>query len=281
MEFCRFADFADNLFFMLGDVNKRFMLVYLIIGLAGFLTMFALKAVALYTIAVREGYDNKWMAFVPFLNTYYIGVVSDKNKVIGLKTKTLGIITASIEFVYVAVYVLNFVAQFLIFEGGYSVPEMDYMGLGGNVIEYYTGSYTLKTLPQSLTWAGWIFLHGDIFIYVLDMMCLLTTLFLLMAFFQTYACNHYILFMLLSAIMPLAGIFMFAARNNRGRNYVEYIKERQYRQYQQYQEYMRMNGSSGNGGANPYNGGSFYGTPENRSDGDGGRPSAPKDPFED
>ena len=293
MDFCSFTDTADSLFFILGDVNKRFMLWYLVIGAIGFLVMFTFKAIALYTIAAREGYKNKWMAFVPFLNTYYIGVVSDKNKVVGLKPATVGIVAASLEFVYVALYCVYFTAQFLIFDGGYATPISELMVMGGRETQYYMG-YNLAQLPQSLEWAGWVYAYFDVFIYVTDMLSVISSIFLLMAFFQTYASRHYIAFALLSSIFPISGIFMFVSRNNRGQNYVQYLKDRQYRQYQQYQEYMRMNNNYNNynQNANPYNGQSFYGTPDNHSEGannsnggyqngESGRPHEPKDPFED
>ena len=54
--------------------------VQLLIGGLCFALVFVFQGIALYTIASRYGYKNKWMAFLPFFNTYYIGVCAQKNK---------------------------------------------------------------------------------------------------------------------------------------------------------------------------------------------------------
>ena len=271
MEFVTFTDFADALFLVIGnDVYKRYMWVYLLIGAIGFAIIYAFKAVALFTIARREGYNNSWMAFVPFLNTYYIGVVSEKNKIFNIRPKNMAIVAAVAEFLYVVLNVIYYVAQFLIFQGGYATPDTGYMVIGNVETPYFTGTYTLAELPASLEWAGWVNAYfANAFLSWLSIICLLSNIFVLIAFFQTYSCRYYVLFSLLSAIFPLSGIFIFVVRNNAGKNYAQYLKEKQYRQYQQYQEYMRQNGGFNNpNGSDPYNGGSAFGS------------APPKDPFD-
>ena len=74
MDFFEYANLA--LQFVDGGL---FWVPFLVGGLC-FATVFVFEGVALYTIAKREGYKNKWMAFIPFFNTYYIGVCAQKNK---------------------------------------------------------------------------------------------------------------------------------------------------------------------------------------------------------
>lgn len=274
MEFISFTDTADTLFLLIGnDVYKRYLWIYFLIGAICFAIVYAFKAAALFIIARREGYNHRWMAFVPFLNTYYTGVVSSKNKILSLKPATVAIVAAAIEFVYVAMYIVYCVAQLLIFEGGYATPDINYMAVGNEVREIFTGSYVLGELPHSLDWAGWVFTYfNSAFLYWLSLLNLVLTIFLMIAFFQTYACRRYVLFALLASIFSISGILMFAVRNNAGKNYGQYLKEKQYRQYQMYQEYMRQNGgfNNNNYGSNPYNGGSLYGSPSDPFDGMGG-----------
>ncbi|MDE5766021.1 MAG: hypothetical protein K2I17_02510 [Clostridia bacterium] len=254
MEFFETADLAELLFFT--DVYKRYMWAYLLIAGLVFAILYVFKAVALFTIARREGYKNSWMAFVPLVNTYYIGVVSDKNRIYGAKPKYISLAAALLETAYVALGVLYYVAKFIIFKGGYAAPEYSTFVLaGGTTMEIPNGNYTPVNLPESLDWAWWVLSHlQDYIMYWVQLALIILNVFLLISFFRTYASSRYLLFSILCVIFPVTGIIMFAVRNNRGRNYMEYIKEQQQRQYRMYQEYMR------NGQGGPYGqGGSYYG----------------------
>lgn len=250
------------------------MWAYLLIAGVCFAVVYVFQSIGLYTIACRGGFKNKWMAFVPFLNTYYIGVLAEKNKIFNFKAKYVAIVAAVLEFVYVCLSALYIVAKFLIFDGGYAVPEYEiYTYLGA---EYTILSYNLSSLPHGLAWAGTVYNYfPNAVLSWISMLNLVVTIFLLIAFFQTYSCRHYVLFALLSVFFPIKGIFIFAVRNNAGKNYGQYLREKQQRQYQAYQEYMRRNGGFNNGGynnynnQNPYNGGSYF-----------GGNSTPRDPFD-
>lgn len=281
MEFVTFTEIADAFFLILfKDVYKRYMWAYFLIGAVCFAVLHTFKAIALYVIARREGFKNRWMAFIPFFSTYYIGVVSDKNKVFRMKAKSVALAAAIIEFLCVAMNIVYYVAQYIIFDGGYAVPDYATSQIGNEMFEYFYGEYTIQGLPDNLYAIGWIYAYfSNAFLYWLSLLSMLSNLFLLICFFQTYACKRYVLFSLLSILLSVSGVFMFAVRNNRGRNYGQYLRERQQIRYQQYQEYLRQNGGYNNpnnpnwqNGSNPYNGGSYYGgnTPPDPFDGMGG-----------
>ena len=272
MEFFDFANLGETIFLLFGnDVYKQFMWAYLLIGGVCFAVVYAFQAIGLYRIASREGYDKKWMAFVPILNTYYIGVVADKNKVYKFKAKHIAIVAAVLELAYVVLATVYYIAQFLIFDGNFAVPEYEMGYYFGAEMMTFTG-YSLEALPHSLEWAGWVFAYfEEAFLSWLGLLNLVANVLLMIAFFQTYACKHYVLFAIFAIIFPIKGILIFAVRNNSGKNYMQYVKEKQQRQYQQYQEYMRQHGGYNNfnpNGPNPY-GGSYY-----------GGNSAPQDPFD-
>ncbi|MDE6691334.1 MAG: hypothetical protein K2K04_05125, partial [Clostridia bacterium] len=227
-----------------------------------------------YTIATREGFKNKWMALLPFFNTYYIGVVSDKNKVFKVKAKYISLAAALVEAVYCGLAILYYVAVRLIFSGGYAEPVYETM-IYGTQIEMLAG-YNLDLLPANLSWAGWVFANmQDYIVYWVQLAYLILKVFILVSFFRTYASPRYLLFSIFSALLPIGGVFMFAVRNNRGKSYVEYIREQQQRQYRMYQEYMRNHGANGQGGTDY---GANYGSDNNPYAQP--RPSAPpEDPF--
>ncbi len=277
MEFFEFASIAEAAF--INDVGKNFLWAYLVIGGACFALVYAFEAVALFTIATRAGIKGRWMAFVPFFNTYYIGVVSEKNKIFNSKPKYYSLAAAIVEAVYVALYILYYVAVYLIFSGGYAVPEYTPVVIGSVTTEVLSGYTAAANLPESLNWAWWVCANLQNYVlYWIQFVYLILNVFLLISFFRTYSTPRYVLFAIVSVLLPVKGIMMFAVRNNRGKNYVEYVKEQQQRQYRMYQEYMRNNYN---------NNGSVYGNDyrANPSQGSydpaqgGSNSSAPEDPF--
>lgn len=280
MEFFEIANIAEVAF--MSDVYKRYMWAYLAIGGCVFAVIYILRAVALYTIAVREGFKNRWMAFVPFFSTYYIGVVSEKNTVFRVKAKYVSLAAAVIEVIYCALAILYYVAMYLVFKGGYAKPVYETMVYFGKQMEVLTG-YDLGELPANLSWADWVFSNfSDYILSWVQLAYVILNVFLLISFFRTYASPRYVLFSVLSILFPIGGIFMFAVRNNRGKNYVEYLKEQRQRQYRMYQEYMRgqggMDGQNGQGGSNY---GSYYGGGQGDPYAQQRPQTPPDDPFGD
>ncbi len=293
MEFFEFASITELAF--MSDVYKRYLWSYLVIGGCLFAVVYILQSVALYTIASREGFKNKWMAFVPFFNTYYIGVVSDKNNVFKVKAKYVSLAAAIVEAVYCALAVLYYVAMYLIFKGGYAEPIYETM-VYGTQIDFLSG-YNLETLPEHLNWAGWVFANlQDYVLYWVQLAYIILKVFILVSFFRTYAARRYFLFSLFSVFFPLGGVFMFVVRNNRGKSYMEYIREQQQMQYRMYQEYMRNHGADGQNNGSNYGGQNnpyeqqrpstppedpFGGLGSSDGGNSGGRGGNPSDPFDD
>lgn len=252
MEFFKIASIAE--FAFMSDVYKQYLWAYLVIGACLFAVIYILQAVALYTIAKREGFKNRWFAFVPFFNTYYIGVVSEKNPVFRTKAKYVSLAAAVIEAAYCALAILYYVAMFIIFKGGYAEVNYETVVYFGRQMDIPT-NYNLY-LPDNLSWAGWVFNNFEE--YILSWVQLVYTIlkiFILVSFFRTYASPRYVLFSILSIFFPVGGIFMFVVRNNRGKNYIEYLREQQQRQYKMYQDYMRSNGGMDGQGGSGYGGG--------------------------
>ena len=273
MEFFEIASITELAF--MKDAYKNYLWAYLLIGGCIFAVIYILQAVALYTIARREGFKNKWMAFLPFFNTYYIGVVSEKNTVFRTKAKYVSLAAALVEVVYCALSVLYYVAMYLIFKGGYAEPVYETM-VYGTQFEFLTG-YELA-LPDNLAWAGWVFGNlQDYVLYWVQLAYMILKVFILVAFFRTYASPRYVLFSVLSVLFPIGGIFMFVVRNNRGKNYLEYIRELRQRQYRMYQEYMRGNGGTDGQGGSNY--GSGYGGGQSDPYAQQRPQTPPDDPF--
>ena len=275
MDFFKYASIA-------GEFAPTKLWVQLLIGGLCFAIVFILEAIALFTIATRNGYKNKWMAFIPFFNTYYIGVCAQKNRFYNVSTKTIGLAAAIFEAVLVALYIFSLVSGSLI--ENYLV-EVEDTYLGMTVTMYQINS---EAVPDNLQWAVWVFTYMDRYILrVLDMVFLILEIILLICFFQTYACRRYVLFAVTSILFPVMGILFFIVRNNKGVNYKDFIRAEQARQYQQYQQYRQQNYN------NPYNQNPYNRNPYNNPSNNNGDPfdefggngnsngSSGGDPFDD
>lgn len=271
MDFFIYASTASNF-------TQEFWLQFLIGGLC-FVVVFIFQGIALYTMASREGYKNKWMAFIPFFNTYYIGVCAQKNKFYNIDTKKIGLTAAIFEGVLFALYVVYYVACILIIESGVGANlSSDWFGAG----EYSYNLETVRSVRPDLVWAAWM--YNYMYDYILSVLMLVFTLIevsLLICFFQTYACRRYVLFTITSILFPVQGVLFFIIRNNKALNYKEYLRIEQAKQYAMYQQYHQQHFNRNpydRDYNNPYGNNSYNNPPPPSGNGSGGG-NAPDDPF--
>lgn len=230
--------------------------------------LYVFQSIGLYTIASREGYAHKWMAFVPFLNVYYIGVCSQKNKFLSIGAKKIGIIAAVYEAVVVGLYILFYVAWWYLEKSGGILRDPGGLTDAGITFPRVYLAPNFNINHPDLIWAGWCYnyLRLSILSWV-NVGYMFVEIVLLNLFFQTYAPRHYIVYTILCVFFPIAPIFIFVSRNNPSVNFAEYTRMMQERIYRQYRSQQN----------DPYNG--YNGRPT-----EGYRPeerpsSAPKDPF--
>ena len=283
-------------FFKYMPISQQFSVTpwaqYLIGGLC-FAIVFIFEAIALFTIAKRNGYKNKWMAFIPFFNTYYIGVCAQKNSFYKINAKTIGLVAAILEAVLVSLYIFDEITFNILKNGGYLLKDVE--TTYSLTIETYVVS---NDIPASIAWAKWVYEYlAAYFIRILNLFYVFVEVILLICFFQTYACRRYVLFSITSVIFPIMGILFFIVRNNKAMNYRDFVRAEQARQYQQYQQYRQQNYNNNpynqNYNQNPYNRNPYDNPPNGGSgadpfDGFGGSGNAngnsnnpPDDPFED
>lgn len=307
MEFVAFANSAELIisYFWEDMPLYNLLMISLLVGALCYAVIYVFQAVALYSIAKREGYGRKWMAFVPFFNAYYIGVVSEKNKIFNISPKKFSLALAITDFVLVALYAVFYISGGLIFAGGFYNEVTELVLIGGQQIPVIVG-YESAGVPEALAWAGWFFDWVEIcFIDWINLIQIVLTVFVVDAFFQTYSGRHHVLFTVFSILFPIKGILFFVVRNNTGKNYRDYLREQQQKQFQMYQQYARQNMNGGTYNYNPYtgqpinhdgdpyqnsgssNGGSNqdpfdgFGESDNNKSNGGKRSGDPGDPFDD
>ncbi len=275
MDFFELIYYAE--FFISYDASDPFKSFWMSLVIAGalFLVLYVLQAVALWTISGREGYKHRWMAFVPILNTYYIGVVSDKNRFYHFPAKSISAALAVVELLLVIGNIIDYAVAGIVYAGNLYEPVystyFDAMILSG-----YTASAAISN-----TWLGWIFDNLDAYVLTwVNLVYILLHVLVVITFFQTYACRRYVIMSIASVFFPVKAILMFAVRNNRGLNYRDYVRGEQRRRYEMYQQYSDQNGGNNYGGYNPYSGRPSAPPPGNPYSSSSGNSSSAEDPFD-
>ncbi len=245
MDFFQYANIVDSF----ATFETRW-LTYLVGGLC-YAVVYAFLVVGLFIIAKREGFKNKWMIFIPILNTFYFGVCAKKNKLFGaIDARIVSAICAVLELALVVCNVMYYVSfETLISSGNLSEVLWD----DGYGYTYYV--YQLNgTVPASLSWASWCYMDlPDYVTWWLDILYMVLQLATFVLFFKTYAARRYLLFSITGVLFPIQGILVYTVKGNKGYNYNDFIRQQQQVQYQAYQQQMRNNPNGGNPySTNPY-----------------------------
>ena len=217
-----------------------------------YLILVVFGGIGLSKLAKKQGLKHRWMAFLPFLNTYYAGKLAGETQFFGQKMKRVGLYAMISEILYVALQLFVFVAVIISFFPQYRTLEIEDGVLSG--------------VPNDDAMPAWIdpaVTYGSLVAYLLWFFVIVFFCVLYVSFFRKYYARGPILLAFLSAVLPFRGFTIFAVRNNAPVDYNDYIRRRT-------QAYMRNNGyQPPYGPYGPGNGG--YG-----SDG----PQSGPDPFE-
>lgn len=268
MDFFEYASIASSF------VTGQLWVSYLVGGLC-FAVVYIFQAMALYTIAQREGFPDKWMAFVPFFNTYYIGVCGQKNRTFRtVDTKKIAIAAGILEAVLFVGYMIYNIALARLDAADCFMYTEEETVLGVVRIQ----SLSAKAAELSMDWEAWCYNYLDSYIlFWLNLAFIFMEVLILSAFFQTYASRRYFLFTITSIFLPIQGILFFVVRNNRGQNYREFMYAEQARQYNMYRQYQQRQ----NPYNNPYDNSNnpYANPPQNGQNTEPSRPNPPEDPF--
>ncbi len=271
MEFFNYQAIAQLLF------GYKNILAQIIFASICFLIVFAFKCAALYRVSKREEYSHRWMAFIPFLNTYYMGVCSKKNDMRSIKIEFFALITMFLEMVVFGLMLFSYIQMCqlvdyanikTVVEGNYQTQIIEYVGVPADM-QWKLGFINMNS-PYSMLSA------------LVELAYLVCQCFLISAYFKTYGSIRYGGHVLVSVFLPIQGIVMFTTSNRRAKNYNEYVlkeRERIYRTHQQGQYY----------GSNPYaqprnntgEGNPFDDFPESNGSGGGTYRNENSNPFDD
>jgi hypothetical protein len=170
---------------------------------------------------------------------------------------------------------VELIAIFVLTANGYiQIGYSTIVSVSGSTVAIPNGlELASTTVSADLAWAAWVavYLNGYVTTWF-SLIYSVAEIGVLVAFFQTYYTKHYIMFAIFAFLFPIKGVLMFVVRNNKGKNYRDYIREQQARQYAAYQEYNRRMSENNPYNYNPYSGrtqpptqGNPYETPRSNS----------------
>ena len=214
-----------------------------------YLILVVFGGIGLSKLAKKQGLKHRWMAFLPFLNTYYAGKLAGETQFFGQKMKRVGLYAMISEILYVALQLFVFAAVIISY-----FPEYRTLEVSDGVM---TGAAN-EAMPS---WIEPAVTYGNLVAYLLWFFVIVFFCVLFVAFFRKYYARGPILLAFLSAVLPFRGFTIFAVRNNAPVDYNDYIRRRT-------QAYMRNNGYNQPpyGPYGPGNGGYGSGGPQNGPD---------------
>lgn len=214
-----------------------------------YLILVVFGGIGLNKLAKKQGLKHHWMAFLPFLNTYYAGKLAGETQFFGQKMKRVGLYAMISEILYVALQLFVFAAVIISY-----FPEYRTLEVSDGVM---TGAAN-EAMPS---WIEPAVTYGNLVAYLLWFFVIVFFCVLFVAFFRKYYARGPILLAFLSAVLPFRGFTIFAVRNNAPVDYNDYIRRRT-------QAYMRNNGYNQPpyGPYGPGNGGYGSGGPQNGPD---------------
>ncbi len=284
MDFFEYTDLTRQILDLFPGERLEFW-VSMIVGGACFLIVYIFQSIGLYTIARREGFNHRWMAFLPFFNTYYLGVCGQKNRFFNIDTKKIAIAAAITEAVLFAMYTLFYVALATL-EANNLFETVSRVGEAGETAtENIFLPDSFASDHPALAWAGWCYNYLDIILGIVELVYLFILVVILNCFFQTYSAKHYFLFTLACIFFPIQGIMVFVVRNNRAMSYSEYVRRMQEQAYMRYRNQQNAYGNpyERGYGNDPYEtprGGGTDGNDEPFSEYGSGKDGGGDDPFD-
>ncbi len=207
------ASMSDAVYFsIVFGIPAALYLVCLIIGGLG-----------LSRMAKFAGIGNRWMAFVPFLNTYYAQKLGGEASVFGAKMKRAGLYAMLVEIFYVLLNVFTIVLSIYLSQSAFydEVTDVE-TGLTSLV-------FNLNLVPENMRWA--YFLTNETGLGALDIVTSLLGLALVFFFcvlynsvYRKYYIRSPFLLTFLSAVLPGRAFCLYAVRNNAPVDYDAYVR---------------------------------------------------------
>ena len=241
------------------DLMIKIQSISLYVAAGLYVLCLALGGYGLMRMANKAGMKYGWLAFFPFLNTWYAGKLAGETALFGKKMKRAGLYAMIVEIVYVAFNIFSLIVWFGLMQPQYYTQQFN----SDNTM--WVPILELSQIPTGLRW---LVTANNVNYYlgtVFDLVIIFFFCVLYFAFFRKYYARSPFIMTILSALLPLRGFVLFAVRNNTPVDYDAWVRRRMQeyaeRQQQMYGGYGGQNGQNGYGGQGGSQDGSGGGDP--------------------
>ena len=241
MEIYNFYQAATIIASLFTNENVTTFMIAALISSLLWLGVFVLQGIGIYTMAKKQGLKKRGLAFVPFVNIWYIGKLAGECHFFGQRMKRAGMYAMIAQIVSTLLCVLTIAAEeyLWIMQGEPKISEFGY---------YWTG-----LTGFSLT----AFKFYEISGYLLPIFQLFVEIFLvilMMSLCKKYAPKNYMLLSMLTLFIPISRFFIiFALRNRAPIDYEAYMRARHEAYIRRQQQYYNQQNPYGSPYGRPYN----------------------------
>lgn len=211
-----------------------------VIAFALWLTAFIFNAIGLKQMAKYKGLKKRWLAFMPFVNLWYMGKIVGECRVFGQRMKRAGLY-AMLAQIFITIGMLLYYASFIYLQETQGAPLFD---------QYETPYWVGLTGFAKVAYGAFTAIS-----YALPLVELLYTVFimiLLVGLYKKYAPSNYMILSVVSLLVPVSRfIIVFVLRNRAPIDYEAYMRAKHEQYVRQQQQYYHGN-YGGYGGYNPY-----------------------------
>ncbi len=274
MELYNFYQLVATFMVLFGKSKTAHVLWGAPIGAALWVVMFLLQGVGLYVMAKRLGMKKRALAFVPFVNIYYLGKIVGECSFFGHRMKNAGLYTMIAQILATLVTAVYISAEwYLYFKHGAPV--------------YPTDDMSLLSTPQWQNLSGFsktvynVYFYGEALLSIVGLVAMILMLILLVGLYKKYSPRNYRFLGILSFFLPETRfIAIFVLRNRQAIDYEAYMRRQREEYIRRQQQYYNNYGNPYNQGYNnPY--GNGYGSPygQNGYPQQGNAPTQTEEPF--
>lgn len=279
MEIYSFYNLWAITLYQMGADGFQERLIGLLIGFVIWAALFTLQGFGLYKMAKNRNVKNKWMAFVPFLNVWFIGKLAGECDIFGRKMKRAGLYAMLATILTLLMYASIIGAELYLY------------AVEGAPGEYRGNQMTMEIIPF---WANMSQTSASIYAYyelarayivpIFQLIFKIMTFILLMGLYKKYYPKNYMLLSLLALLVPISRyIVIFVLRNRTAIDYEAYVRARREAYMRQQQQYQNRYGNPYN--QNPYTQNPYHQNPYNQNpygnvNQNANTPPKPEDPFE-
>ena len=200
---------------VMNKTSVQYVYTSLIMAALMWTSLFILQGIGIYTLAKREGRSNKWMAFVPFVNIWYIGKISGECTVFGQKLKRAGLYAMLAQIVLTLLCALEVFGMIYLWTTQ-GAPSFD---------AYYP--YWGEAQGAALAMTKYLSFYNGFIRSIIQVVYEIMMFIILMGIYKKYSPSSHFILSVVSLFVPLSRcVILFVIRNKEKVDYDAYMRKK-------------------------------------------------------